>query len=97
VSNQTNKVSNSVIVGLAFCAGIGLILMLIALSIGVIDGDQANANSLGVLFAAGLLMLIGGIGGWLGAVRPFDHFDNINLPAEEEHHDEHAIVEHQTH
>jgi len=89
-------------IGLAFCAGLGLTLMIVALGLGVINGEAANANGLGVFFAAGLVMLIGGIGGWLGVVRPFQNFDDINQPAEDDHHasephDEHAIVEHKAH
>lgn len=100
--NPTNQTQSPVAIGLAFCAGLGLTIMIVALALGVINGAEANINQLGLLFAAGLVTLIGGIGGWLGAVRPFENFDDINVPAEDDHHaseahDEHAIVEHQAH
>lgn len=100
--NPTTQPQSPVAIGLAFCAGLGLTIMIIALALGVINGTEANANGIGLLFAVGLVILIGGIGGWLGAVRPFQNFDDINQPAEDDHHaseshDEHAIVEHKAH
>jgi ABC-type nickel/cobalt efflux system permease component RcnA len=100
--NPTNQSQSPLAISLAFIAGLGLTIMIVALALGVINGAEANANGLGVLFAAGLVILIGGIGGWMGAVRPFQHFDDINKPAEDDHHasephDEHAIVEHKAH
>lgn len=102
--NPTNQSQSPLAIGLAFITGLGLIIMIVALGLGVVNGNDTNTNSLGVLFAAGLVMLIGGIGCWLGAVRPFQHFDDINKPAEDDHHatsephaDEHAIVEHKAH
>jgi ABC-type nickel/cobalt efflux system permease component RcnA len=101
--NPTTQPQSPLAIGLAFCAGLGLTIMVVALALGVINGAEANANGLGVLFAAGLVMLIGGIGGWLGAVQPFQNFDDISKPAEDDHHasephaDEHTIVEHKAH
>jgi hypothetical protein len=86
----------SITIGLAFCAGIGLTLMVIALGIGAVQGDAANLPTVNVTFAAGLVMLIAGIIGWFAVVQPQRHFDNINVPAEDDHHsgdaEEHAIV-----
>lgn len=87
----------AVIMGLAFCAGIGLVLMVIALGIGAVQGDAANLATVNLTFVAGLVMLIAGCIGWFAIVQPQRHFDNINLPAEDDHGhtahaDEHAIV-----
>lgn len=84
----------SVIMGLAFCAGIGLTLMVVALGIGATQGDAANLATVNITFAAGLVMLVSGIIGWFAIVQPQRHFDDINQPAEDEHHghDAHAIV-----
>ncbi len=102
--NPTTQPQSPLAIGLAFCAGLGLTLMIVALGLGVISDAETNVNGLGVFFAAGLVMLIGGIGGWLGVARPFQNFDDINLPAEDDHHhvaiephDEHAVVEHKAH
>ena len=43
-------------------------------------------HSLGLMIVGGLLLLILAIGFWLGWVRPFERFDDINIPAEPEHH-----------
>lgn len=63
--------------------------MLLAAMIGVIYGAKLGAeatHSLGLLLVSGLLLLIVAIGFWLGWVRPFERFDDINVPAEPEHH-----------
>lgn len=96
----------SVIMGLAFCAGIGLVLMVIALGIGAVQGSEANLTTVNLTFAGGLVLLVAGSIGWFAIVQPQRHFDDINQPAEDEHHghtahaDDHAIVavdEHDTH
>lgn len=89
--------------GLALAAGAGLILMIIALAIGVIQSDAANSTIVGLTFAGGLALLIVGIGGWLAVVQPFQHFDDINVPQytghhellPEEDHSESAIIPHE--
>jgi hypothetical protein len=88
VATETNSTSHSLVVGLAFIAGAGLILMVTVAAVGAIQGDAADPNALGVLFALGVILLVGGIGAWLGVVRPFAHFDDINQPAPDEHHPE---------
>lgn len=72
--------------GLAMVAGLGLTLMVIALSIGVIQGVAADNNSIGLLFAGGLALLVVGIGGWVAVVQPYKHFDDINVPMDSGHH-----------
>jgi len=75
--------------GLAMVGGIGMTLMILGASIGVIYGaalDAEATHSLGLSIVIGLLLLILAIGFWLGWVRPFERFDDINVPAEPEHH-----------
>ncbi len=75
--------------GLAMIGGAGLTLMILSASVGVIYGaalDLDATHSLGLLLVTGLLLLILAIGFWLGWVRPFERFDDINIPAEPEHH-----------
>lgn len=89
--------------GLALTSGTGLVLMMIALAVGVVQGDAANGSVIGLTFASGLALLILGLVGWLAVVQPFKHFDDINVPQytghhEEAHdaqHDEAAIIPHE--
>jgi hypothetical protein len=90
--------------GLALTAGAGLILMMLALSFGVVQGAQANSSVIGLTFVSGLLLLLVGFGGWLAVVQPHKHFDDINVPQYTGHHethgDEHALLpegEHDAH
>jgi hypothetical protein len=65
--------------------------MIIALGIGVIGGDQAAGDSLGLLFIVGLALLILGFAGWFSVVQPHKNFDDITVPQYTGHHgdDEH--------
>jgi ABC-type nickel/cobalt efflux system permease component RcnA len=74
---------NSLTLGLSLLAGTGLTVMMIALALGVVG---VNSDSVGLAFLAGTTALIVGVGAWLGVVRPWEHFDDINIPAEDEHH-----------
>lgn len=79
-------------------AGLGLILILTALAIGVIQGSAADSNTIAIIFVSGIgLFLIGAVG-WFGLTQPQRHFDDINQPLDDgshghsEPHDEHALV-----
>ncbi|MBC7811138.1 MAG: hypothetical protein H7175_08330 [Burkholderiales bacterium] len=79
-----------VTLGLAFAAGLGLTLCIIALGIGVIDGE-ANTSAIGLLFVAGILLMVLGIIGWFAVVQPYKNFDDINVAqyhGHEHHHDD---------
>lgn len=65
--------------------GLGLTIVVVALGVGVIVPNADN-NAVGLAILTGLLILGGAIGGWLAVVQPFTHFDNINVPAEDDHH-----------
>jgi hypothetical protein len=67
-------------------AGLGVTLMIVALGVGVIQSETSDNNSIGMLFAAGLILFVLGSAAWYGVVQPQKHFDDINLPAEDEHH-----------
>jgi hypothetical protein len=85
--------------GLSLTAGAGLILMMLALAFGVVQGDAANGSIIGLTFVGGLVLFLLGIGGWLAVVQPFKNFDDINQPQYTGHHDEHheetAIIPHE--
>jgi len=78
--------------GLSLAAGGGLVLMMVALGIGVVNADAAAGGLVGTLFIAGVLLLVAGIGAWIAYTRPFDHFDDINVAnyTGHAHHDEPA-------
>lgn len=74
---------------LAMVGGLGMTLMILGAIVGVIYGASLDAeatHSLGLLIVVGLFLLLLAIGFWLGWVRPFERFDDINIPAEAEHH-----------
>jgi hypothetical protein len=75
-----------VTLGLSMTAGLGLTLMIVALGIGVVQGDSANSTAIGLAFLAGLALLVMGFFGWFGVVQPHKHFDDINVPMEADHH-----------
>ncbi|MCK6579658.1 MAG: hypothetical protein L6Q98_16310 [Anaerolineae bacterium] len=71
--------------GLALTAGGGLVLIIIALALGVVNNAAVEGGAVGYLFVAGLLLLIVGIVTWAAVVRPFEHFDDINEPKDSGH------------
>ena len=88
-SGNVTQPSKLTLYGLAMVGGLGLTLMMLGASIGVIYGTALDAeatHSLGLMIVGGLLLLALAIGFWLGWVRPFERFDDINIPAEPEHH-----------
>lgn len=89
VLEKINAIGNPVILGLALVAGLGFILMMIALGLGVIGGSNADSSAIGLLFATGLALLLFGAVGWFATARPDRHFDDINVPKYTGHHDEH--------
>ena len=93
VLEKINAMGNPAILLLAVVAGIGFILMMIALGVGVIGGAEADSSAIGLLFVAGLGLFILGAVGWFATARPDRHFDDINVPQytghhEGEHHDD---------
>ena len=82
---NNKQTGNPLTFGLALTAGLGVIVMITALAVGVVQGENANAGVITLALATGLALLIGGIVGWLIVVRPFDHFDDINVPKDMGH------------
>jgi hypothetical protein len=87
--SENSSAAKSLPIGLAFIAGIGLILMVIVAGIGVVSGDSIDPAALNLLFALGTATLIAGIIAWFVITRPDTHFDDINEPMYHGHHDEH--------
>jgi hypothetical protein len=86
VSEKISANHSPIVLGVAMVAGLGVILMIIALGVGVILGAAANSNTVGLLFAAGLVLFILGAVAWFAVVQPQKHFDDINKPAADDHH-----------
>ena len=84
---KTTKTDNPLTFGTALAGGIGLVLMIVALGAGVVGGD-GGASAVGLLFLGGLTLLVIGVGAWVAATRPFDHFDDITQPKDAGHGDE---------
>lgn len=78
-------------------AGLGFILMVLALGIGVMQGGAADTNLIGMMFVAGLLLLILGAASWFSIVQPHKYFDDINVPQFTGHHEEHHAEQHDEH
>lgn len=82
--------NNQVTLGFALLGGLGMMLMILGASIGVIGRENADNHLVGLLIFSGFLMLAIGIGAWLATARPWEHFDDINQPLYHgHHHDEH--------
>lgn len=86
VSEKISTNHSPIVWGVSLVAGLGVTLMIVALGVGVIGGSTADSNSIGLLFVAGLILFILGAGAWFGVVQPQKSFDDINQPAEDEHH-----------
>jgi len=84
VGSYIKKTSNPLNLGLSLAAGLGLTLMMIALGVGVTN-DNAGAF-VGGAFALGVVLLLIGVIGWAAVLRPFDHYDDIDVPQYTGHH-----------
>jgi hypothetical protein len=71
---------------MSLTAGFGIILMLTALAIGVMQGSTADSNLIGLMFAGGVAFFLIGAAGWFGLTQPQKHFDDINVPMDTGHH-----------
>ncbi len=92
MSHDTGQ--NSLTISLALLAGLGLTLMIVAAGIGVIQGDSADGELLGLLFVGGIAALVVGGVAWGGVVRPWENFDDINQPLYHGHEHDHAEEDH---
>jgi ABC-type nickel/cobalt efflux system permease component RcnA len=100
---KTTKTDNPMSFGMALTGGIGLALMIVALGMGVVQGENSDTGAVSLLFLGGLLLLVIGVGAWVAVTRPFAHFDDITQPKDTGHghgsHDQHepqADAQHET-
>ncbi|MCA9912506.1 MAG: hypothetical protein KC496_04140 [Anaerolineae bacterium] len=79
------EISENLLIGLSMLGGSGIVLMVIAAGIGVVVAD-VDSGLVGLIVLIGAALLVAGIGGWVIAVRPYEHFDDINVPMDTGHH-----------
>lgn len=91
VTEKISRDANPAVLVTAMIAGLGVILAVVALALGVVQGDP---NTTGLLLAAGLALFVLGLAGWIGLVQPHKHFDDINVPAPDDHHHDEHHAEH---
>lgn len=85
-TQETKKqASKGVLTLLAMIGGLGISMMVLAAGIGVVlpDADSALA---GLVTLVGVGLLVTAVGGWVIAVQPHKHFDDIDIPLPDEHH-----------
>jgi ABC-type nickel/cobalt efflux system permease component RcnA len=93
VTIRTKHTKNPLVLGFGLTAGLGIILMIVALAFGVSAGAEADNSLISLLFVGGVALFVLGLAAWFFVVQPHKHFDNIDVPAEAEHHHEpHEIV-----
>ncbi len=99
VSEKISWNHSPAVLGMSMIAGLGVILIVLALGIGVIQTDTADNSGISLAFVSGIGLFIIGAVGWFGLTKPQQHFDDINQPLDDGHGhshasavDEHAIV-----
>lgn len=91
--NETKpQVSENVLYGLAMIGGLGLTFMILAAGIGVVS-PEIDSGLVGLFVVLGFALIVASVGGWMIATRPFEHFDDINVPQYHGHHHEEAHEE----
>lgn len=86
---STNPTRHPQTFGLALIGGLGIVLMIIALGVGVLQAG-ADTRVAAVTMVAGVLLLVFSVVGWVVLTKPFQNFDDINVPKYTgHHHDEH--------
>lgn len=71
------KAQNSVTLGLALLAGLGFVLVVVVAGVGVVEGANADDDTLGVLFLIGIMLFVGGLIAWAGVARPWERFPDV--------------------
>ena len=78
--------NNAVTLGMAGIAGAGFTLMMIAAAMGVIEGADADTSTISLLFYGGAALFLSGAIAWGAIVRPWESFDDINIPFQDTDH-----------
>lgn len=94
-TNEQAQVSEGTLIGLAFLGGSGIIAITIALGIGVVV-PSIDGGVIGLIVTLGFGLMAMGIGGWVFATKPYQNFDDINVPMYHGHHHDDDHDEHPT-
>lgn len=78
--------NNPVTLGMAGIAGTGFTLMMLAAAVGVVQGADADMNTISLFFYGGAALFITGSVAWGAIVRPWENFDDINIPVDQTSH-----------
>ncbi len=78
--------NNALTLGMAGIAGTGFTLMMLAAAVGVIQGTDADSSTINLLFYGGAALFLSGAIAWGAIVRPWESFDDINIPFEDTSH-----------
>lgn len=79
---------------LAFVAGGGLALVMLALLLSSARGSVGGAQTLDLMLGVGILLLVGGSIGWAFITKPWKNFDDWSTPLYTGHDDHAAHDEH---
>lgn len=92
-NDKNFRTSHPLTFGLSMAAGGGVVLAIVALGVGVLQPD-ASSTAIGMLLVTGLALFVIGVGGWLSINRPYEHFDDITKPLEDDHGHTPAATDH---
>ena len=73
-------------IALAFLIGLGMLLMIVSGLVGAMLSAASTSGSMyGILFLLGLLTFLAGLGLWIAIGKPWEQFDDINVPKDGGH------------
>lgn len=88
MDNQNSQIDPGLLTGLAMIGGLGMTIMIVAAGVGVAD-STVDSQVIGLFVLIGFIILISAILTWLFVAQPYRSFDNIDIPAPDEHAHEH--------
>lgn len=91
-THPTTNPSPSLLTGLAMVGGAGVIITVLVLALGAAGVLSAEDGTIRIGILLGLMLLVVGVGGWVIAVQPYRHFDDITIAAPDDH--AHAADDH---
>lgn len=74
---------NKITLSLSMLAGGGVLLMIMALLLGVLN--TVDGAIVTMMLVGGLILLVIAVGVWMGVERPHERYDDINVPLPDEH------------
>lgn len=84
MSDHNSQMNQSLLTGLAMTGGLGMTIMIVAAGIGVAD-SAIDSQLIGLFVLIGFLILMTAILAWFFVVQPHRAFDDIDIPAPDDH------------